>query len=74
MAVGRTKVVMRFALFGFVLGTVAYFAFQWFVSNDLIHINFPSMSSLVMSPWFIAGIVGAALATLILIVFSRLTR
>ncbi len=74
MAYGRTKIITTFAFFGFILGTVAYFVFKWFVANDLIHINFPSISSLVMTPWFISGIIGAVLATLILIIFSRLTR
>ena len=72
MAYGRTRVITSFAFFGFILGTVAYFVFKWFVANDLIHINFPSLSSLVMSPWFISGIIGALISTLIVIIFSRL--
>ena len=74
MTYGKTKVLTSFAFFGFILGTVAYFVFKWFVTNDLIHINFPSISSLVMSPWFISGSIGALLSTLIVIIFSRLTR
>jgi H+/Cl- antiporter ClcA len=73
MAFGRTKIITSFAFFGFILGTVAYFVFKWFVANDLIHINFPSISSLVMSPWFISGTIGALISTLILVIFSRLT-
>lgn len=72
MAYGRTRVITSFAFFGFILGTVAYFVFKWFVANDLIHINFPSLSSLVMSPWFISGIIGALISTLIVVIFSRL--
>ena len=74
MAYGRTRVITSFAFFGFILGTVAYFVFKWFVANDLIHINFPSLSSLVMSPWFISGIIGALISTLIVVIFSRLMR
>lgn len=74
MAYGRTRVITSFAFFGFILGTVAYFVFKWFVANDLIHINFPSLSSLVMSPWFISGVIGALISTLIVVIFSRLMR
>ena len=73
MTYGRTKVITTFAFFGFILGTIAYFVFKWFVANDLIHINFPSISSLVMSPWFISGVIGALISTLIVVIFSRLT-
>lgn len=74
MAYGRTRVITSFAFFGFILGTVAYFVFKWFVANDLIHINFPSISNLVMSPWFISGIIGSLISTLIVVIFSRLMR
>jgi hypothetical protein len=74
MSFRRTKILTLSAFFGFVAGTVAYFVFTWLVANDLIHINLPSFSSLVTSPWFIAGTVGALISAFIIILFSRLTQ
>lgn len=74
MSFRRTKILTISAFFGFIFGTVAYFVFSWLVANDLIHINLPSFSSLISSPWFIAGTVGALISALIVILFSRLTQ
>jgi H+/Cl- antiporter ClcA len=74
MSFRRTKILTLSAVFGFVAGTVGYFVFTWFVANDLIHINLPSVSSLITSPWFIAGTVGALISAVIVILFARITQ
>jgi hypothetical protein len=74
MSFRRTKILTLSAVFGFVAGTVGYFVFTWLVANDLIHINLPSVSNLITSPWFIAGTVGALISAIIVILFARLTQ
>jgi len=39
MFAGRTKILTIFALLGFVIGTTAYFVFNWFVTHNLIKIT-----------------------------------
>ncbi|MCW4039655.1 MAG: hypothetical protein NWE83_02765 [Candidatus Bathyarchaeota archaeon] len=74
MAYERTKVLTTFAIFGFIVGTIAYFIFNWFVSNNLIRFTPPSIVNVMMSPWFVSGTVGALLSTIIVVVFAHFSR
>ncbi len=67
MAFGKTKILTTFALFGFFIGTASYFIYNWFVTNNLITIASISVQDILLSPWFISGILGAALSTLIVV-------
>ncbi len=74
MFTGRTKILTIFALLGFVIGTTAYFVFNWFVTHNLIKITAISILDILVSPWFVSGLVGAILAITILAVFARISK
>lgn len=74
MAFGRTKILTTFAFFGFFIGTASYFIFNWFVTNDLIRIMPLSILDILLSPWFISGVTGAILSTMIVVVFAHFSE
>lgn len=74
MFAGRTKILTIFALFGFIIGTTAYFVFNWFVTHNLIKITAISVIDILLSPWFISGLAGAILAITILAVFAHISK
>ena len=74
MFTGRTKILTIFALLGFVIGTTAYFVFNWFVTHNLIKITAISIIDILLSPWFVSGLVGAILAITIMAVFARISK
>jgi hypothetical protein len=68
MAFSRTKVLSSFALFGFLIGTAAYLIFDWIVTSNLIQV---APQAVLASPWFVSGIAGAILSTLLVVVIAR---
>jgi hypothetical protein len=74
MFAGRTKILTIFALLGFVIGTTAYFVFNWFVTHNLIKITAISIIDILLSPWFVSGMAGAILAITILAVFAHISK
>ncbi len=74
MFYGHTKIFTIFALFGFVIGTAAYFIFNWFVTNNLITLTSISAIDILLSPWFIAGATGAILSISVLTLIARGSR
>ena len=74
MFTGRTKILTIFALLGFVIGTTAYFVFNWFVTHNLIKITAISIIDILLSPWFVSGMAGAILAITILAVFAHISK
>lgn len=74
MFYGRTKIFTIFALFGFVIGTAAYFIFNWFVTNNLIKLTSISATDILLSPWFISGVTGAVLSISVLTLIARGSR
>jgi hypothetical protein len=74
MFAGRTKILTIFALLGFVIGTTAYFFFNWFVTHNLIKITAISIIDILLSPWFVSGLAGAILAITILAVFAHISK
>ncbi len=74
MFAGRTKIFTIFALFGFFIGTAAYFIFNWFVTNNLIKLTSISIVDILLSPWFIAGIAGAVLSIVALTLIAHLSQ
>jgi hypothetical protein len=71
---GRTKIFTIFALFGFFIGTAAYFIFNWFVTNNLIKLTSISITDILLSPWFISGAAGAVLSILVLTLIAHGSR
>ena len=74
MAFERTKILTTFAIFGFLIGTAAYFIFNWARTASLLELNPAPIANLILSPWFTSGIVGAILAMLIVFIVARLKR
>ena len=74
MFAGRTKILTIFALLGFVIGTTAYFVFNWFITHNLIKITAIPVIDILLSPWFISGLAGAILAITILAVFAYISK
>jgi hypothetical protein len=71
---GRTKIFTIFALFGFFIGTAAYFIFNWFVTNNLIKLTSISVIDILLSPWFISGVAGAVLSIVVLTLIAHSSR
>ena len=70
MAFERTKLLVSFALLGFLIGAGGYHFINWFIANSGFHI--PPIADIVFSPWFVSGFTGSLLAVLIVVVTSHL--
>jgi hypothetical protein len=57
---------LSLALFGFLIGAGSWLIFDWMIINSLL----PSVDVL-LSPWFLSGVVGSFLAIVIVYVFAR---
>jgi predicted ferric reductase len=66
---GRTAILLAFAVVGYVLGIVVYYIFKnlatWFS---------PLLSYLAQADWIIAGFVGAIFSVLLVILWSYTTK
>ena len=71
MNFGRVKLLLSFALFGFIGGALTYLAFDNFILNTLTTI---SVLEIVRSPWFISGITGAVLLITIALTYVHFTK
>ena len=74
MFYGRTKIFTIFALFGFFIGTAAYFIFNWLVTKNLVKLTSISVIDILLSPWFISGVAGAVLFISVLALIARGSR
>ena len=68
MNLGGVKLLLSFALFGFIAGTLIFLAFDYFVLNTLTTI--PILET-VLAPWFISGIIGAILSDTIVLTYAH---
>jgi len=71
MTLGRTTLLIGFAFLGFLLGSVAYMAFDWIFVNAAIGIQPVPILTILSAPWFISGIAGSLLSIAILYVSAR---
>ena len=62
MAFGKKKLLLSFALFGFLVGVAAYFVFDWIIINSAFGILYIPVP--VFAPWFMSGIAGSVLAVI----------
>ena len=72
MAFDRTKLLISFALLGFIIGSGGYYFVNWFLINS--GFSLPPVADVVFSPWFVSGFTGSLMSMLIIIVFSHLAR
>lgn len=71
MAFGRSKLMFSIGAFGFLLGTAAYFVFNWFATNNMIIVTSIPIADVIFAPWFISGIAGSILSIIIVFLFAR---
>ena len=62
MAFGRTKLLLSFALFGFLLGTVTYFVFDLLIIKSIVGLRPVPIVEIISAPWFLSGIAGSFLS------------
>jgi len=69
---GKTKLLVSFAFFGFLIGVTTHFVFDWlFVKNGIS--PFPIID-VIFTPWFLSGIAGSVLAVMIIFVSAHFLR
>ncbi len=71
MSSGLSKIMLSIGIFGFVLGTAAYFVFNWFVTSNVVVVTSVPVVNVLFAPWFISGIAGSLLSCLIVYMFGR---
>lgn len=69
MSLDKTKLLISFAIGGFLLGSVAYTFFSWLFATTLIW-PFPILAT-ILSPWFLSGIAGSLLVVTIVYFAAR---
>ena len=60
-----------FAVFGFLLGTITYFVFNWFATNGIVYVASVPISEIILSPWFISGIVGSLISIAVIYLYAH---
>ena len=74
MAFGRTKLLLSFALLGFLVGSATYLVFNWIITNSaigIIYIYPTPILEVISAPWFMSGIAGSILSVIIIYVSAR---
>ena len=74
MAFGRTKLLLSFALLGFLVGSATYLVFNWIITNSaigIIYIYPTPILEVISAPWFMSGIAGSLLSVIIIYVSAR---
>ena len=64
MAFGKNKLLLSFALIGFLVGSVAYFVFDWLIINSNIALQPVPILEIISAPWFLSGIAGSFLSVI----------
>ena len=73
MSFGKTKLFVSFALLGFLIGSAAYYVFDWVLANLSIVLWPIPILEIITAPWFISGIAGSLLLMAVLLVSARFT-
>ena len=71
MSFDRTKLLLSFALFGFLIGATVYVVFDWLIINSAIGINAVPIVEVILTPWFLSGIAGSLLSMIIIYVSAQ---
>ena len=72
MSFGKTKLIFCFACFGFVVGSAAYYLFDWILMNTAL-LSIPFLD-IVMAPLFLSGIAGSALSIVVVYAFAHFSK
>lgn len=70
LSFGRTKMLLAFAFFGFLIGTTAYLVLDVLLLSS-IGMQPMAILELFSMPWFLSGLIGALLSILIVYVSAR---
>ena len=72
MSFDRTKLLLSFALFGFLIGATVYVVFDWLIINSAIGIQLQVPILVVLiTPWFLSGVAGSLLSVIIIYVSAH---
>ncbi len=74
MAFGRTKLLLSFALLGFLVGSATYLVFNWIITNSAIGIVYvypTPILEVISAPWFLSGIAGSLLSVIVIYVSAH---
>lgn len=72
---GRVKVLSIFALLGFVVGSVGYFAIDWIATHHIFVVSVSTVPlwEVLVAPWFLSGLAGSALSVIFVTAAARIT-
>jgi len=74
MAWSKTTLISTFAILGFLLGSVSYFAINWMIENNWVWIFSIPLPQLIASPGFISGLAGSLLAVIAIYVYAHFSK
>ncbi len=72
MSFDRTKLVLSFALIGFLVGSSGYFLLNWILVNStpgILYVPVP-----IFAPWFLSGIAGSLLSVIAIYIFANFSQ
>lgn len=68
MSFGKTKLILSFALFGFLIGVTTYF-----VLDIILGVQPAPILEMIKQPWFLSGIAGSFLSVIAVYLSARFT-
>jgi len=71
MSFDKTKLLLSFALLGFLIGSTTYYAFNWLIVSNTIGILPVPIVDILLAPWFLSGIAGSLLSIIIIYLAAR---
>jgi hypothetical protein len=72
LSFGKGKLLLSFALLGFLIGSSGYMGLSWLMANS--YIQLPPFNELLLSNWFISGIIGSMLSILLVVTYAHFAR
>ena len=73
MELGRFRLILSFALLGFLVGVAAYIIVDLFTLSSIIGLSQNFLLQIASAPWFLSGIGGAVLSVVIIAAFVHFT-
>ncbi len=71
MSFGKTKLLFSFALFGFLVGSAAYYVFDWLLMNAAFRLP---LLEIITAPWCMSGIAGSAMAIIVVYASAHFSK
>ena len=74
MSFDKTKLLLSFAILGFLIGSTTYYAFNWLIISNAIGILPIPILDIIYAPWFLSGIAGSLLSVIIIYLAARFSN